>query len=461
MRAPAPHLVVLNRALAVDLGLEPDLLTASPHNGLFSGSWLPNEVRPLAQRYAGHQFGHFTILGDGRAMLLGEHLCPDGRRVDIHLKGAGTTPCTRRGDGRATLGPMLREFLISEAMHALGIPTTRSLAVAMTGESCFRHGMEPGAMLTRVASSHLRVGTFQFAAVQGDPALLGTLVQYAFSRHVECAQTATEDRSASSAALRLLQHCVASQAELIAAWMLVGFIHGVMNTDNMAISGETIDYGPCAWMNTYEPTTVFSSIDHHGRYAYANQPEIALWNLTRLAESLLPVLADDRDEAMRLAEVTLNEFPARYAKAWSAGMRAKLGLEEAVAGDSDLVESLLETMREEQLDYTNTFRTLPEMEVHDASPKLARWLLRWHQRLGIEGKTPQQAKLRMAACNPAVIARNHLVESALGDAVAGDFAKFHRLLEVLSQPYQMPTDPTFCEPSGPEYDRHYQTFCGT
>lgn len=451
-----PTLVLLNRPLALSLGLDAEALEAPPHCGVFSGNLIPTGAKPVAQNYAGHQFGHFTLLGDGRAVLLGEHLCPDGKQVDIHLKGAGLTPYSRRGDGRASLGPMLREFIISEAMHALGIPTTRSLAVATTGEQVFRHGVEPGAMLTRVASSHLRVGTFQFATAHGGTALLSELVNFAISKH-----RIGREGDDSPPALQLLRHCVDGQAALVASWMLVGFIHGVMNTDNMAISGETLDFGPCAFMDTYHSAAVFSSIDHHGRYAYGNQPEIALWNLTRLAESLLPGLDPDRTTAIALAESVLADFSARYAKAWSAGMRAKLGLIQAEPEDTGLFESLLAAMQEDQLDYTRTFRQLARLPSLAASPTLARWLPGWHQRLERQGLPMETVQSLMDSHNPAVIPRNHIVENVLASAVEGDLLPLQELLDALQNPYSDPANIEFTQPPSKDFQLQYQTFCGT
>jgi len=455
---PAPKLVILNRALAESLGLDADVLESPPHSQVFSGSVVPLGARPIAQAYAGHQFGHFTLLGDGRAMLLGEHLCPDGRRVDIHLKGSGLTAYSRRGDGRASLGPMLREFIISESLHALGIPTTRSLAVALTGEEIFRSGIEAGAVLTRVASSHIRVGTFQWAAAHGDVVSLHALVRYAVARHLPKGDGADPENSA---ALRLLDFCVASQAKLIASWMLVGFIHGVMNTDNMAVSGETLDFGPCAFMDTFNPRTVFSSIDHHGRYAYANQPEIALWNLTRLAEALLGAIHPDHVTALAQAERSLQRFPQCYADAWSSGMRCKLGLQRAETGDADLFESLLEAMEHDQLDYTRTFRHLPRIHPQEASPKLARWLLRWRERLGRQALSAHDVQAIMDRHNPAVIPRNHQVENALAAASMGDLAPMKRLLNALAEPFSDSAPDDLCQPPPRDFEENYQTYCGT
>jgi uncharacterized protein YdiU (UPF0061 family) len=355
---------------------------------------------------------------------------------------------------------MLREFIISESLHALGIPTTRSLAVALTGEEIFRSGIEPGAVLTRVASSHIRVGTFQWAAAHGGGTSLQALVRYAVARHLPGDDGANADPE-TPAALRLLDFCVDSQARLIASWMLVGFIHGVMNTDNMAVSGETLDFGPCAFMDTFNPRTVFSSIDHHGRYAYGNQPEIALWNLTRLAEALLEAIHSDHVTALALVERSLQRFSQRYADAWSAGMRSKLGLLQAEPGDADLFESLLEAMEEDQLDYTRTLRNLPRIHPQEATPKLARWLLRWRERLERQELSADDVRAIMDRHNPAVIPRNHQVENALAAATVGDLAPLKRLLNALAEPFSESAPDDLCQPPPRDFERNYQTYCGT
>ncbi len=348
----APHLVLLNRPLAEHLGLDPATLGAPENAGWFTGNTLPPGASPIAQAYAGHQYGHFVILGDGRAILIGEQLTPRGERFDIQLKGSGRTPFSRRGDGRAALGPMLREYIISEAMHALGIPTTRSLAVAVTGEPVFRETTLPGAVLTRVAASHIRVGTFEWAAARNDLDALRALVDYTLQRHYP------ELKDAEHPVPALLQAVIERQAALIARWQLVGFVHGVMNTDNMALSGETIDYGPCAFMDAYNPATVFSSIDHHGRYAYGNQPSIAHWNLSRLASALLPLMHEDEKEAVNMANEILRTFPNHFGAHWLAGLRAKLGLFNEEPDDEALANDLLGAMQEHGGDFTNTFRDL-------------------------------------------------------------------------------------------------------
>jgi len=350
--APTPEMVILNDGLAASLGLDFSALTDQEKAALFAGNTLPEGAEPFAQAYAGHQFGHFTILGDGRAHVWGEHMTPDGQRLDIQFKGSGRTPYSRRGDGRAALGPMLREYIISEAMHALGIPTTRSLAVVTTGEDVLRETMLPGAILTRVAASHIRVGSLEFAAAQGDKDTVVALLNYTINRHDP------DLKDAENKALAMLERVMERQSDLIVHWMRVGFIHGVMNTDNMTISGETIDYGPCAFMDAYDPNTVFSSIDQMGRYAYANQPVIAQWNIARLAEALLPLIDADIDRAVQKAEEAVNRFPALYKTKWLAMMRAKLGLFGAQDGDEKLISDLLDWMQHHHADWTNTFRDL-------------------------------------------------------------------------------------------------------
>ncbi|MGC4071069.1 MAG: YdiU family protein [Nibricoccus sp.] len=470
-----PRLVVLNKALAAELGLEAEALSGPEGAGIFAGNRLPPGARPIAQAYAGHQYGHFTVLGDGRAILLGEQITPRGGRFDIQLKGPGPTPFSRRGDGRAALGPMLREYIISEAMHALGIPTTRSLAVATTGETVWRQTPLPGAVLTRVAASHIRVGTFQWAAAKRDEAALRALTDYTLRRHFP------ERVGAENPALALLTGVIERQALLIAQWMLVGFVHGVMNTDNMALSGETIDYGPCAFMDAYDLATVFSSIDRHGRYAYGNQPEIAQWNLTRLAEALLLILHKTEADAVELAKSALQEFGPKFHQHLLAGWRRKLGLFNAEVEDVVLIEELLAWMQTTKSDFTNTFAALAvdaagksengaanlanagmEMPiVIDA--KFTEWRARWLERLRRQPETPaESAQLRQASC-PAVIPRNHIVEAALGAAEKGNLAPMNRLLGVLAKPFEHGTQPVeFLEPApmvaGSE---PYQTFCGT
>jgi serine/tyrosine/threonine adenylyltransferase len=454
-----PRLVILNRALAADLGLDPGALDGADGARIFGGNTLPDGARPIAQAYAGHQFGHFTGLGDGRAILLGEQITPAGGRLDIQLKGAGRTRFSRGGDGRAALGPMLREYIISEAMHALGIPTTRSLAVVTTGEPVYREDELEGAILTRVASSHIRVGTMQWAAAHDDRDALQALADYTRARHYPELAGAPEPH------LALFEAIVERQARLIAAWQLVGFIHGVMNTDNMALSGETIDYGPCAFMDAYAPHTVFSSIDHGGRYAYGNQPAIAQWNLARLAEAMLPLFDPDADRAVERATAALGRFPERFEQHWLNGMRARLGLFTQESDDKPLVEDLLAWMQQQSADYTNTFRALatgrPLEEASRADADLQAWLGRWEARRLRQPQPPAEAEALMRRHNPAVIPRNHKVEEALQAASgAGDFSVMERLLEVLSAPYEdRPDLPQFAAPAEP--GRPYRTFCGT
>ncbi len=456
--APSPRMVKLNYPLAEELGLDAQRLDSEMGAAFFSGNQQPVGTDPLAMAYAGHQFGHFVPqLGDGRAILLGEIIGCDGKRRDLHLKGAGQTPFSRRGDGRAALGPVLREYIISEAMHALGIPTTRSLAAVTTGEPVFRETMLPGAVLARVAASHLRIGTFEYFAARGDWEAIKILKDYAINRHYPALQTS------STPALALLESVCESQAALIARWMHVGFIHGVMNTDNMTISGETLDYGPCAFMDTYDPTTVFSSIDHQGRYAFGHQPRIAQWNLARLADTLLPLLDDNQDKAITLAEETIAQFPVRFESHWLKGMRQKLGMVSEQPEDSSLIYSLLELMQEHAADYTNTFRLLCAVAEGDEAPAgYEAWVTLWKTRLGQQSATPQEAARLMRASNPAFIPRNHRVEEALNAAVTlGDLAPMETLLAVLSTPFDhQPEHTEYSKPPAP-HERVRQTFCGT
>ena len=452
-----PTVVAFNRPLAASLGL--DVEAAAAAADVWAGNRIPRGARPLAQAYAGHQFGHFTRLGDGRAVLLMEHVDPQGNRWDVQLKGAGQTPYSRRGDGRAALGPMLREYLISEAMHALGIPTTRSLAVVRTGERVYRETALPGAVLTRIAASHVRVGTFEFAAALGDVALLRTLADYTIQRHAPRAATAELPY------LALFEHVMTAQAELIAQWMVVGFVHGVMNTDNMAISGETIDYGPCAFLDAHEPAAVFSSIDEGGRYAYGRQPAIAQWNLGRLAEALLPLLHADQGQAIALAEAALGRFPELFRAAWLGRMRAKLGLVGEAPEDVALALDLLATMSETRADHTNTFRALARPDVAALpwarEPRWAAWLERWQARLARQGIPWSEVRAQIRAHNPNVIPRNHQVEAALTAAAAGDPGPFERLSRALSRPYaELPEHAEYVDPA-PAGSPRYRTFCGT
>jgi len=456
----APQYAVFNTVLAGELGLDVAALDSPDGAAIFAGNALPDGAQPLAQAYAGHQFGHFTGLGDGRAILLGEQIAPDGRRLDVQLKGAGRTPYSRRGDGRAALGPMLRELVISEAMHALGIPTSRSLAVVATGEMVQREQPLPGAVLTRVASSHLRVGTFEWAAAHRDVAALRALADYTIARHYpELADTADPY-------LALFAAIAERQARLLAQWQLVGFIHGVMNTDNMALSGETIDYGPCAFMDRYDPATVFSSIDEQGRYAYGNQPPIAQWNLARLAEAMLALFDDDRPRAIERANQSILAFEDRYKHHWLAGMRAKLGLFTADEGDAALAESLLGWMHAAHADFTNTFRLLSDDEATQAmagaDAAFREWRGRWQMRRALQPQPAHEAIALMRRSNPAVIPRNHKVEEALAAATdAADLRPLERLLAALSAPFDYATaSADLSTPAAPDAIP-YRTFCGT
>ena len=446
----APRLIKVNEALARELGIDPRGLTA----GMAVGNQLPAGATPIAQAYAGHQFGNFVPqLGDGRAILLGEVVDKAGRRRDIQLKGSGPTPFSRRGDGRAALGPVLREYLVSETMHALGIPTTRALMAATTGEKVYRERVLPGAVLTRVAASHIRVGTFQFFAVKRDHDSLTLLIEHVIARHYP------HLRGAENPALALLDAVMAAQAELVSRWMQVGFIHGVMNTDNMSVSGETIDYGPCAFMDTYDPATVFSSIDEYGRYAYANQPAIAQWNLARLAETLLGFIHADRDEAIRIATQRIEAFLDVYTARWLAGFRRKIGLVSEEEGDLDLIQALLDAMQQSRADFTLTFRRLSRGGEPSA---LAGWLPAWKDRLARDPQTAEQRHALMQSVNPAYIPRNHLVEQMISAAVdQDDYAPFEKMLRVLMTPYAEQEGAEIYAMPPEEPDPGYRTFCGT
>ena len=455
-----PRLVVLNRPLAESLGLSSRTLADDDGSAaLFAGNRLPPGAFPLAQAYAGHQYGHFTTLGDGRAILLGEQITPSGARFDIQLKGSGPTPFSRRGDGRAALGPMLREHIISEAMHALGVPTTRSLAVTATGEDVWRQSSLPGAVLTRVAASHIRVGTFEWAAARGGEAALRALVSYTVQRHFP------ELAGAENPPQALLLEVIERQAALVAHWLRIGFIHGVMNTDNMALSGETIDYGPCAFMEAYDPATVFSSIDAHGRYAYGNQARIAQWNLARLAEALLPVLHNEEQHALTLANAAVAGFTAHFHHHWLAGMRRKLGLFTEEPQDEVLIETLLSWMLENKADFTNTFAALTSDRPTDLAVRddaaFIQWHADWRSRLTRQPQTAAESEALRRANNPAFIPRNHHVEAALDAANQGDLGVMDRLLEIVTAPYDHTRH-------APEYRlpdsagrADYRTFCGT
>jgi uncharacterized protein YdiU (UPF0061 family) len=459
-----PRLVKFNRELAEELVLDASALDSDEGARIFAGNDPPEGAVPLAQAYAGHQFGGFSPqLGDGRALLLGEVIDRNGRRRDIQLKGSGPTPFSRNGDGRAALGPVLREYLIGEAMHALGIPTTRALAAVVTGEPVFREeGALPGAVLTRVAASHIRVGTFQLFAARGEQTRVRRLADYVIDRHYP------ELKNHADPYLGLLERVCNSQAALIASWMHVGFIHGVMNTDNMAISGETIDYGPCAFMDYYDPATVFSSIDTQGRYAYANQPRIAQWNLARLAETLLPLLDADESRAIARATDMINAFPREYERHWLKGMRAKLGLVSDEEADLNLATGFLAAMAGKKVDYTLAFRYLADAAVGQEEPIRVLfadpsaydiWSGYWRARLAREAVAPLARAQAMRRVNPAFIPRNHRVEEALSAAVErGDYAPFETLLNILARPFDdQPEFAAFAEPP-PEGQSHYRTF---
>ncbi len=466
----APRLLMLNEGLAAELGLDAAALAAPEGVAMLAGNLVPEGAAPLAQAYAGHQFGGWVPqLGDGRAILLGEVVAPDGRRFDLQLKGAGRTPFSRMGDGRAWLGPVLREYIVSEAMHALGIPTTRALAAVATGEWVLREDRLPGAVLTRVASSHIRVGTFQFFAARQDHDALRALVGHAIARHYP------EAAAAEVPALALLEGVVARQARLVAQWMGAGFIHGVMNTDNCAISGETIDYGPCAFMDAYHPETVFSSIDSFGRYAYANQPQIAVWNVAQLASALLPLIDTGQNRAIERATAAVHGFAPTYEAAWQAVFLRKIGLAEPRAGDAELAEELLALMAANGADFTRTFRALsglPDAAGDRRTDEPARaeftdptafdgWAAKWRARLAAEprGETARQADMNRA--NPAVIPRNHRVEEAIRAAVAQDLAPFMRLVEVLSRPFEDRPGDADLRTAPEAHEAVRQTFCGT
>jgi serine/tyrosine/threonine adenylyltransferase len=456
---PDPQLLVLNDALAAELGLDPAWLRSDDGVRLLIGTQVPSSATPVAQAYAGHQFGGYVPrLGDGRALLLGELTTTAGELRDLHLKGSGATPFARGGDGLAAVGPMLREYIVSEAMHALGIPTTRSLAVVATGRQVYRETPLPGAVLARVARSHLRVGTFQYAANTGDVDLVRRLADHAIARHHPHAAAADNRYVA------LFESVIAVQASLVAQWMLVGFVHGVMNTDNMTISGETIDYGPCAFMEAYDPETVFSSIDSWGRYAYGNQPSIAVWNLARLAEALLPLFDDDQEQAVAVAQTSLGEFGAQFQDALTAGMRTKLGLSPAVPDETavPLMNELIAQLHQSHVDFTSFFRHLGRAARGDTEPgrglfiDLAAfddWLSRW--------RALDPDADAMDRVNPIYIPRNHLVEEALTAATAGDLQPLTQLLEAVTAPYdQRPGLERYAEPAPEDFGR-YRTFCGT
>ncbi|MGL9618036.1 YdiU family protein [Bradyrhizobium sp. U531] len=462
----APRLIKLNRPLAIQLGLDPDMLETADGAAILAGKTVPAGADPIAMAYAGHQFGQFVPqLGDGRAILLGEVIDKDGVRRDIQLKGSGPTPFSRRGDGRAALGPVLREYIVSEAMYALGIPTTRSLAAVVTGEHVIRETALPGAVLTRVASSHIRVGTFQFFAARGNTEAIRALADHVIARHYPQLRDAERPYHA------LLAGVVARQAELIARWLLVGFIHGVMNTDNSSVSGETIDYGPCAFMDAYNPSQVFSSIDAMGRYAYANQPRIALWNLTRLAECLLPLFSDDQEKAIAEAQDILGAFSDQFSAAYQAALRRKIGLFTERDGDEALIQDLLDAMAKNQADFTLTFRKLGDAAADDAADVRAQfmepaafdeWADRWRARIALEQQGAEERRTAMNAVNPMFIPRNHRVEAVIQAAVDDDnYAPFEELVLVLAKPFDdQPDHAPYADPPLPD-QRVLRTFCGT
>lgn len=464
----APRLIRVNTNLAKLLGLDPKALASADGVAMLAGNRVPEGAHPIAMAYAGHQFGGFVPqLGDGRAILLGEVIGRDGKRRDIQLKGAGPTPYSRRGDGRAALGPVMREYIVSEAMAALGIPTTRTLAAVSTGDYVFREAPLPGAVLTRVAQSHIRVGTFEYFAARDDVEGLRLLADHVIERHYP------ELKHTEQPYLALIANVAERQAKLVASWLLVGFIHGVMNTDNMSIAGETIDYGPCAFMDAFDPNTVFSSIDHNGRYAYGAQPAIAQWNLARLAETLLPLIDNEQQQAIAAATEVLDRFPAQFTARYTQGLRAKLGLAREDADDSALLTRLLTLMRAADADFTLTFRRLGDAlgDATDDKPLRAMfqngegfdgWLDAWRTRVSSEGRPDAETRSRMHAVNPAYIPRNHLVEEAIAAAVdRGDFTPFEALLDVLSRPFDdQPGRERYAAPPHPD-EIVRETFCGT
>lgn len=456
----SPSFVLFNESLAQSMGLDIEELKSDHGAAIFAGNQVPEDALPLSMAYAGHQFGNFTMLGDGRAVLLGEHITPSGERLDIQLKGSGRTPYSRMGDGRAALGPMLREYIISEAMHGLGVPTNRSLAVVTTGEGVKRETELQGAIVTRVAKSHLRVGTFEFAAKGGTEEDLRSLADYAIERHYP------HVKEHDNPYLSLFDEVVKQQASLIAKWQLVGFIHGVMNTDNMTISGETIDYGPCAFMDEYDPQTVFSSIDVQGRYAYQNQPGIGQWNLARFAESLVPLVNEDQDQAVELLKKILYKYETYYYFNWLNGMRRKLGLHNEEDQDSGLVDELLQLMKKHRADFTNSFRALTlgqsEETAMACDQAFTKWYEKWQERLKRQDASEDEVQQMMKHANPSIIPRNHRVEEALEAAVEeGDYSVVEQLLRVLADPYAYTAEQeeytTLPDPSA----QPYRTYCGT
>ena len=456
----SPKLIIFNDSLADVLGLDADFLKGKDGIDILSGNKVLEGTTPISQSYAGHQFGYFTMLGDGRAVLLGEYISKDGQRFDIQLKGSGRTPYSRGGDGKAALGPMLREYIISEGMNGLGIPTTRSLAVVTTGESVIRETELEGAVLTRIAKSHIRVGTFQFAANYGSIEDVKALADYTLNRHFKKVSNSENQY------LYLLNEVIKRQAELISKWQLVGFIHGVMNTDNMVISGETIDYGPCAFMDTYDPNTVFSSIDTYGRYAYGNQPKIAAWNLARFAETLLPLLDDDTDEAVKIAEKSLSRFEILYKNNWLSGMRKKLGLFNEEDKDEHIIETLLNLMKKYKADYTNTFLNLTLGNINNIEmfrkEDFKDWYKLWQERLKRQNESMEDSIELMKKNNPVVIPRNHRVEEALSAAVNNNnYTVMNKLLEAINSPYDYSNVSEYYSELPKPTSCPYKTYCGT
>ena len=456
----SPEVVIVNHDLANSMALDFSELDKGQQANLFSGNRLPKGIKTFSQAYAGHQFGHFTMLGDGRAVIWGEHVTPDKKRCDIQFKGSGQTPYSRRGDGRAALGPMLREYLISEAMFELGVPTTRSLAVVKTGEEVFRETKLKGAVLTRVASSHIRVGTFEFAAALQDKELIHQIMNYTIKRHFP-----ELINKSSNLAISLIEKIIDSQTNLIVEWMRVGFIHGVMNTDNMALSGETIDYGPCAFMDHYNSNTVFSSIDRGGRYAFGNQPKIAQWNIARFIEALIPLINEDVNKSIKIGEELINSFPELYEKKWLEMMRSKLGLFREFREDKNLINDLLTWMQKNNADYTNTFIDLgkgeqPQNGIYK-NKDFEDWFNRWKIRLSKNEKSLEGSLELMNSKNPQIIPRNHKVEETLKAADNDNFNPFNKLLEVLKFPYKNDSkNSLYKEPPTPD-ERVKETFCGT
>lgn len=470
-----PALIKVNHPLARKLGLCPDKLESPAGVAVLSGNAIPPGAEPLAQAYAGHQFGSFNPqLGDGRAVLLGEVIDDEGRPQDIQLKGAGPTPFSRSGDGRAAIGPVVREYIVSEAMHTLGIKTTRALAAVATGENVYRQNVLPGAVLTRVASSHIRIGTFEYFRSQGDQAAIKQLADFTIQRHYpDAAQS-------SNPYLALLKAVLEAQAALVASWLHVGFIHGVMNTDNTSLSGETIDYGPCAFMDRYDPATVFSSIDRQGRYAYGNQSRIALWNLSRLAECLLPLLDENMDQAVAQAEELLGTFAEVFTRFWQYGMHNKIGLFTKKEEDEVLIQTLLQLMQRHQVDFTQSFRYLADYLDSGFPPDhkfialfkktdqagadeqgIYDWLTQWQNRLAKDETTPSVRAAKMRKINPLYIPRNHLVEAAISAAEQADYSLVEEMIQVLNNPYEEQAGmERYAEPAAPT-DEAYQTFCGT